>query len=180
MKWNARAPLIYNCVEYGQKDVEFWRIAELPMRVGRKFEIALGGNAPREQILEAGWRVVDPIAVTATPWTYCDYISGSLGEFSVAVNLEVKSRSGWFSDRTAAYLALGRPAIVQDTGFSDELPCGEGLFGFRNIEDAVSAVRTVTENHPFHCAAARRVAEEYFDSDLIIGDIIRQTGAQST
>jgi hypothetical protein len=118
--------------------------------------------------------------VTATPWTYRNYIADSLGEFSVAVNLEVKARSGWFSDRTAAYLATGRPAIVQDTGFSDELPCGVGLFAFSDVEGAVIAVQSVIEHHPFHCAAARRIAEKYFDSDLVISDVLRGTEADSS
>jgi hypothetical protein len=177
MKWGARKPIIYNGEEYGQKDVEFWRIADLPQRAGRIFEIALGGEAPRERIAAAGWRIADPLAVTATTETYRDYIAGSLGEFSVAVNLVVKTRSGWFSDRTAAYLASGRPAIVQDTGFSEDLPCGEGLFAFTDLNDAAEAVRLVLQNHVFHCAAARRLAEQYFDSNLVIGNILRQSGA---
>ena len=87
------------------KDVEFWRIAELPTRAPSSLEIALGGPAPYEAISAAGWRLTDAATVTATPWTYRDYIGQSLGEFSVAVNLYVKTKSGWFSDRTAAYLA---------------------------------------------------------------------------
>jgi hypothetical protein len=176
MKWGARKPIVYEGEEYGQKDVEFWRIADLPQRAGQIFEIAVGGEAPREKIAAAGWRIADPLAVAATIEDYRDYISGSLGEFSVAVNLVVKSRSGWFSDRTAAYLASGRPAIVQDTGFSESLPCGEGLFAFTGLEDAVEAVETVMSDHAFHCAAARRLAEEHLDSDLIIGAVLRQSG----
>ena len=180
MKWDARAPILYDGEEYGQKDVEFWRIADLPSRTGPLFEIALGGPAPRESIAAAGWRITDPLVVTATPWTYRDYIGGSLGEFSVAVNLVVKSRSGWFSDRTAAYLASGKPAIVQDTGFSESLPCGEGLFGFNGLDDAAEAVKAVIKDYPFHCVAARQIAEEHLDSDLIIGTVLRASGVRSS
>ena len=87
--------------------------------------------------------MTDAATVTASPWTYRDYIARSRGEFSVAVNLEVKSRSGWFSDRTAAYLASGRPAVVQDTGFSEDLPTGEGLFAFRTVDDAAAAIEAI-------------------------------------
>jgi hypothetical protein len=173
MSWSARKPIVYEGVEYGQKDVEFWRIADLPTRVGPIFEIALAGDsAPRARIAAAGWRIADPREVTATIWTYRDYIAQSRGEFSVAVNLEVKSRSGWFSDRTAAYLASGKPAIVQDTGFSESLPCGEGLLAFNTPDEAIAAVNAVNRNYEGHCRAARYVAEEFFDSDKVLQGLL--------
>jgi hypothetical protein len=176
MSWSNRAPIVFNGETYGQKDVEFWRVADLPSRVGAvSFEIALAGaTAPRQRIEAAGWHVVDPKAVTATPWTYRDYIAGSRGEFSVAVNLEVKSKSGWFSDRTAAYLACGKPAVVQDTGFSEELPCGEGLFAFEGIDDAVAAIAAINREYGRHCKAARRVAETWFDADRILRGLLEE------
>jgi hypothetical protein len=180
MSWASRQPIVHEGVEYGQKDVEFWRIADLPSHAGRCFEIALAGKAaPREQIAAAGWRLADAGIVTATPWTYRDYIAGSRGEFSVAVNLEVKTRSGWFSDRTAAYLASGKPVVVQDTGFSEDLPCGEGLFAFRNVDDAVSAVEEIARDYRQHCTAARRIAEEYFDARRILGAIVGIEGSEA-
>jgi hypothetical protein len=172
MKWSPRAPLVYEGEEYGQKDVEFWRIAALPSRVETCLEIALGGAAPYDAIKAAGWHLADAAQVTATPWTYRDYIGQSRGEFSVAVNLEVKTRSGWFSDRTAAYLASGKPVVVQDTGFSDDLPCGDGLFAFRTIDDAAAALEAINRNYPHHCKAARRIAEEYLDAGRIITRVI--------
>jgi hypothetical protein len=172
MSWSPRKPIVYEGVEYGQKDVEFWRIAALPSRVEPCLEIALGGKAPYEAIAAEGWRITEAAAVTATPWTYRDYIGRSRGEFSVAVNLEVKSRSGWFSDRTAAFLASGKPAVVQDTGFSDDLPCGEGLFAFRTIDDAAAALQEIERDYRRHCLAARRIAEEYFDARRVIGRIV--------
>jgi hypothetical protein len=176
MSWSARKPIVYEGVEYGQKDVEFWRIADLPRRVGEVFEIALAGDAaPREKMAAAGWRIADPRDVTATIWSYRDYIAQSRGEFSVAVNLEVKSRSGWFSDRTAAYLASGKPVIVQDTGFSESLPCGEGLFAFTTIDDAAKAVEAINRDYAGQCKAARAVAEEYFDSDKVLGAVLERS-----
>jgi hypothetical protein len=174
MSWSARKPIIYEGVEYGQKDVEFRKVADLPKRLGPIFEIALAGaDAPREWMAAHGWRLADPRVITATPWTYRDYVAGSRGEFSVAVNLEVKSRSGWFSDRTAAYLASGKPVIVQETGFSETLPCGEGLFAFHTADDVGLAVEAIAGDYPRHCAAARDVAAAYFDSDRVLGSLLR-------
>jgi hypothetical protein len=172
MAWSPRQPIVYDGVEYGMKDVEFWRIADLPMRAPACLEIALGGPAPYEAIRAAGWRLADAAAVTASPWTYLDYIGQSRGEFSVAVNLEVKARSGWFSDRTAAYLASGKPVVVQDTGFSDDLPCGEGLFAFRTIDDAAAALDEIQRDYARHCRAARRLAEEHLDARRVVGRVV--------
>lgn len=172
MSWTSRAAVVHDGVEYGQKDVEFWRIADLPSRVGDCLEIALAKAAPRDRIAAAGWRLADAREVTATTGTYRDYIARSRGEFSVAVNLEVKTQSGWFSDRTAAYLASGKPVVVQDTGFSEDLPCGEGLFAFRTIDDAAAAIEEIARDYPRHCAAARRIAAEHFDVRRILGSIV--------
>jgi hypothetical protein len=179
MSWSARQPIVYEGVEYGQKDIEFWRIAELPARAGRQFEVALAGrDAPRELIAAAGWRLADPRRVTETPWTYLEYISRSRGEFSVAVNLEVKARSGWFSDRTAAYLAAGKPAIVQDTGFSESLPCGQGLMAFSTLDEAASAVEHVNRDYDEHCRAARAIAERYFDAAVLLTGLLERAGCE--
>jgi hypothetical protein len=172
MSWSNRKPIVYDGEEYGQKDIEFWRIAELPSLVDADLEIALGGRAPYDEIRAAGWRIAVTAAVTATPWTYREYIGRSRGEFSVAVNLEVKSRSGWFSDRTAAYLASGKPVVVQDTGFSEDLPTGEGLFAFTSVDDAAAALEEVTRDYPRHCQAARRIAEEHLDATRIVSRVL--------
>jgi hypothetical protein len=178
MSWSSRKPVVYDGVEYGQKDVEFRRIIKLPRRLGAIFEIALAApERVREEISAHGWRLADPRMVTASPWTYRDYIARSRGEFSVAVNLEVKTQSGWFSDRTAAYLASGKPAVVQDTGFSRVLPCGEGLFAFQTMEDVVEAVEAIARDYQAQCQAARRIAEEYFDSDKVLRALLRECDA---
>ena len=177
MSWRPRKTILHNGIEYGQKDVEFMKFIDLPKRAGPIFKIALAGpNAPREQIAAAGWRLVDPLQVTATPWTYRDYIAGSRGEFGVSVNLEVKTRSGWFGDRTPIYLAMGKPVIIQETGFSESLPCGEGLFAFKDMEEAVAAIELVNGNYERHCRAARRIAEEYFDSQKVLREMLQACG----
>jgi hypothetical protein len=178
MSWSSRAPILHDGVEYGQKDVEFWRVAGLPSRADAAFEIALTGKtAPRDAIAAEGWHLVYAGEVTISPWTYRQYIARSRGEFSVAVNLEVKTRSGWFSDRTAAYLASGKPVVVQDTGFSEELPCGLGLFPFSTIDDAAEAVGTIGHDYGKHCTAARLIAEEYFDARRVIADVLSPAAA---
>jgi len=176
MGWNARKPITYNGVEYGQKDIEFMRVIELPQILGEVFEIALGGvDAPREKIAEAGWRISDPLKITENPWTYRDYIAQSRGEFSVAVNLEVKTRSGWFSERTAAYLASGKPVVVQDTGFSENLPTGKGLFAFQDMNDVIAAIEIINNDYRQHCKAARQIAEEYFDSRKVLTELLERS-----
>jgi hypothetical protein len=173
MSWTSRAPVVHDGVEYGQKDVEFWRIASLPSRVDACFEIALTGkSAPRDAIAAAGWRLAYAGEVTRSVASYRDYIAHSRGEFSVAVNLEVKTQSGWFSDRTAAYLATGKPAVVQDTGFPEDLPCGKGLLPFSSLDDAVAAVEAIDTDYAGHCAAARRLAETHFDARRVVADIL--------
>jgi len=175
MSWSARQPITYNGEVYGQKDVEFMRFIDLPKRVGPIFEIALAGKtAPREKIAAAGWHIIEPRSVTGTVDAYREYIAQSRGEFSVAVNLEVKARSGWFSDRTQAYLATGKPAIVQETGLSEIIPCGEGLFAFCTADDVAVAVEEISRDYQHHCKAARRIAEEYCDARKVLGAMLRQ------
>ncbi len=94
----------------------------------------------------------------------------------MAKNTYVKTRSGWFSDRTTHYLALGKPAIVQDTGFSEYLPCGEGLFAFRNADEVIRAVETIDRDYQRHCRAARRIAEEHFAAEKVIGRLLNACG----
>lgn len=172
MAWSPRKPIVYDGVEYGQKDIEFQKVIGLPARSPVCLEIALGGKAPYDAILDAGWRLANAATVTASPWTYLDYIAASRGEFSVAVNLEVKARSGWFSDRTAVYLATGRPVVVQDTGFSEDLPCGEGLLAFSTADEAVAALEAIRRDYPRHAAAARRIAEQHFDVRRIVARVL--------
>ena len=108
---------------------------------------------------------------------YRDYIRGSRGEFSVAKDQNIRLKSGWFSDRSACYLAAGRPVINQETGFSNHLPTGRGLFGFQNIEDIERAIVEIRRDYAGNCRAARDIAEEYFAAEKVLGDVLRQIGA---
>jgi hypothetical protein len=177
MSWTAYGDVEYRGVMYGQKNVEMLKFLALPQRAGNMFEIALGGvGAPATQLRDAGWTVSEALAATSSVEAYLEYIGNSRGEFSVAKDAYVKTRCGWFSDRTVAYLASGKPVIVQDTGFCEALPCGEGLFAFQTADDVVSAVEKIGADYEGHCRAARRIAEEYFDSDKVLRKLLAACG----
>ncbi len=177
MSWTAYGNVEYQGKTYGQKDVELLKVLDLPRRAGRQFELALAGpDAPTDRLRTAGWEVTAALPATIDVEAYLDYIGRSRGEFAVAKDAYVTTRSGWFSDRTANYLAMGKPAVVQDTGFSESLPCGEGLFAFKDADDIAVAVETINRDYKRHCLAARRVAEEYFGSDRVIGKLLRDCG----
>ncbi len=116
--------------------------------------------------------MIDPLEPTRDPWTYQHYIQNSKAEFGVAKHAYVVSRSGWFSERTAGYLASGRPAIVQDTGFSDWLPCGDGVLPFSTPEDVLAAIESVNTNYERHCLAARDIAHAHFDAGAVLTRLI--------
>lgn len=176
MNWSAYSEREHEGRVYGQKDREFAPFFSLPNETGRLMEIAL--NAPmeaRQRLAAGGWRLVNPGEVTRDPWTYQDYLRTSRAEFSVAKHAYVSARCGWFSDRSAGYLAMGRPVIVQDTGFSDFLPCGEGLLAFRSPAEAVEAINRLDDDYDAHCRAARAVAEEYFDARRVLTDLLERS-----
>jgi len=130
----------------------------------------------RELLAEQGWAVVDPLALSTDPGRYRDYIRASRGEFSLAKELNVRLATGWFSDRSACYLAAGRPVIVQDTGFRTTLPTGAGLLPFLTPQEAVEAVRSVLADWPRHSAAARRIAEQHFAATWVLADLLDRAG----
>jgi glycosyltransferase involved in cell wall biosynthesis len=121
-----------------------------------------------------GWELVDPIAVAGTPDAYRDFVRGSRAEIGIAKSGYVASRCGWFSDRSACYLASGRPVVAQDTGFSSYLPVGEGLFAFDDEDGAVNAIEELGRNYSRHARAARELAIEYFDSDRVLTMLLEQ------
>jgi hypothetical protein len=129
-----------------------------------------------ELLAAHGWRVVDPFAVSTDPWRYRDYLRGSRGEFTVAKDMNVRVRSGWFSDRAACYLAAGRPVVEQDTGFGDILPLGPGLHAFRTVEDAAHAVRVIEAGYERASAHATEVAREYFAAEQVLGRLLHEVG----
>ncbi len=165
---------VVNGVNYRGKSVEFDHFIELPARSALPLELAMSGRAPVDRLRAYGWQMVDAYAVSRDPWVYRDYLANSSGEWSVAKNAYVAGRSGWFSCRTACYLALGVPAIVQDTGFGCAIPTGEGVLVFSTLDEAAEATRRVAREPKRHAKAARAVAEEYFDSDKVLGRLIEQ------
>jgi hypothetical protein len=160
----------------GQKAHQFRRFAEVPRHTGHRFLAALdihpGDAADRELLRAGGWELADPRAVAGTPDAYAAFVRASSAEFSPAQGIYVETRAGWFSDRTAGYLASGRPALVQDTGLPDELRTGEGLVVFSDLDGAVAALAIVTRDLDRHRVAARRFAEEHLDAHRVLGDLM--------
>jgi hypothetical protein len=158
---------------------EWLRFLDLPRRSGAAFELAMDAekNPGDHELLGAhGWAVVDPLAVSTDATRYRDYIRSSRGEFSVAKALNVQLATGWFSDRSACYLAAGRPVVVQDTGFRTALPVGAGLLTFRTLDEAVESVRSVVSDWELHSAAARRIAEQCFAAKWVLAELLDRAG----
>jgi hypothetical protein len=174
---NYRRPLVHEGVSYGSKEPEFKRVEGLPARSDAAFELAAGGvDPPRERWRAKGWSVIDSHSVSELPDDYRRYVQRSRGELSVAKNVYVATLSGWFSCRSVCYLAAGRPAVLQDTGFSESIPTGEGLLGFTNLDGAAEAVAAVEADYDRHSWAARAIAQSHFDSDLVLGEILERVG----
>ncbi|MEO7251009.1 MAG: hypothetical protein ABIW30_00190 [Arenimonas sp.] len=180
MNWASYNPVTFLGRTYGQKDVEFKRFIDLPRLVKpATVEIAARGTS-RSQLPDTllghlrykGWHVVDPAKVCPDMDSYRDYIQNSMAEWSVAKNGYVAGAPGWFSCRSACYLAAGRPVVVQDTGFSQVLPVGDGLLMFTSPEQAVEGIRRVMSDYARHARAAREIAEEYLDSDKVLANLI--------
>jgi hypothetical protein len=165
----------------GLKHHQFRRFIEMPERApGQRFELALDIHPDDDGDLKAlrrhGWTVVEPREVAGTPQRFRDYLAASGAEFSVAQEAYTATGSGWFSDRTAAYLACGRPALVQDTGLGRWLALGEGLLAFETPEEAVRAAAAIAEDRAGHGAAARAFAEAHLDSDVVLGRLLARIG----
>jgi hypothetical protein len=133
-------------------------------------------NNARHTLEANGWRLADAHAFTTDPWPYRDYVRASRGEFTVARDLHVRLRSGWFSERSACYLAAGRPVITQDTGFDSVLPTGEGLFAFNTMEEILTAFESINSDYQRHSRAARAIAEEYFRAETVLAKVVMDLG----
>jgi hypothetical protein len=155
------------------KHLEFQRIMDLPRKAKIPIEIALGGAKPEEEaeLLQHGWRVVSSIA---DPDVYRSYIQLSAGELTAAKEQYVVPRSGWFSDRSACYLAAGRPVVTQDTGFGKFVPTGNGLFAYSTLDEAAAAIDALATDYEHHCTAAREIAREYFDAEKLVGRMLEE------
>jgi GT2 family glycosyltransferase len=160
------------------KDQEFKKLLDLPAKAGPRFELALSSfeDADRELLEERGWRVRRAMEFSTDLVAYRDYIAASAGEFTVAKDQNISFRTGWFSDRSATYLASGRPVITQDTGFGRALPVGEGLFAFSSEEEAVEAVARIDAEPERQRQAARELAVEYFAPEVVLGKLLDQLG----
>ncbi len=175
MQWDSYATREYDGQKYGMKSDSFAEYMSLPEITGDHFELAVGGRtAPRELLTAQGWQVLDPRLPTRDPWTYQKYIAQSKAEFSVAKHGYVISHSGWFSERSAAYLASGRPVLTQDTGFSEWLPTGAGILAFKSRAEALAGLAEINQRYEFHCHAAREIASSYFDSDQVLTELIER------
>jgi hypothetical protein len=181
---------------FWSKHLEFRKFIDLPLRTSQPIELAMGlvaadKNKPAEgeniwaagmtkeerAMLDSnGWRITNAHAFSTDPFTYQEYISSSRGEFTVAKDQNVRLRSGWFSERSACYLAAGRPVVGQDTGFGAVLPTGEGLFAFQTTEEALNALATINSDYSRHSRAARSIAEEYFRAETVLARLVDALG----
>jgi hypothetical protein len=162
---------------YWSKDREFLRILDLPRQRSVPFEIAAEVDDDTHALLQAhGWRLAHSLRISEEMARYRDYVRRSRGEFTVAKDQNIRLRSGWFSDRSACYLAAGRPVITQETGFSNILPTERGLFGWATMDDILAAVDAIERDYEVHSRAARELAAEYFAAEKVIGSLMSRAG----
>ena len=160
------------------KHHEFLKFVDLPRVTGQRFEPALAKVDPENLSLleEHGWQVSDALGFAFDPDAHRGFIHGARGEFTVAKDQNIRLRSGWFSDRSATFLASGLPVVAQDTAFDCVLPTGEGLFAFQTVEDAADAVEQVSADPARHGRAALEIAREYFSHEVVLGRLLSDLG----
>jgi hypothetical protein len=179
--WKGRGRVVWNGTDPGEKSDNWLGVLDLPQVNGQELEISLrmesaNAEADRGMFNEHGWRLCDP-GQLRTLGDYRAYIGASRAEFSVAHNRYVEFETGWFSDRSALYLASGKPVLVQDTGIAPHLPTGKGLLTFATLDDARAGIEAINADYAGHCRAAREIAEQYFDADRVLVDILEQIQA---
>jgi hypothetical protein len=176
--WRSYGSIEHGGIHYGQRAHALRRLIELPRRSRSRFELALGIHPDEVEDLRAlhenGWNLIDPYEVAGTPADYASFVRESRAELCIAKSGYVDSRSGWFSDRSACYLASGRPVVAQDTGFGDSLPVGEGLLRFTNTDEAEAAIVEVEANPGRHSQAARDLAEDHLDSGKVLSRLLER------
>lgn len=162
---------------YWSKHLNFLEFQHLPTLTSQPFEIASYVSPETASLLrQRGWLLADAHQMSCDLETYQRYISGSRGEFTVSKDLVVRTRSGWFSDRSACYLAAGKPVITQETGFSKNIPTGNGLFAFSTMEEVLAAIDAINADYASHSRAARELAEDYFAADKILRTLLQDAG----
>lgn len=178
MNWSSYNDVEFDGKRYGQKDVEFRRFLDLPARTAVPVEVAMASGRtarpPYALLRHRGWSVIDPAQVCPDLDSYRHYLQTSRGEWSVAKNAYVRGWSGWFSCRSACYLAAGRPVVAQDTGFGAVLPTGTGLLAFTSVDEAVDALERIESDYPRHVDAAREIAAAYFDSARVLESLLER------
>lgn len=171
-------PVEYDGRRFGLRAHELRKLIELPAMVEAELELALeidrGDEADLRALRENGWALADPTTVAGDTASYRRYIQGSLGELMVAKGMYVETRSGWFSERSIAYLASGKPVVALDTGFSERYPTGEGLIAFSDIEGARVGLEEICGNWELHSRAAREIAEEHFEAERVLGRLLEE------
>ena len=178
MNWASYAPVEWKGQPYGQKDLEFEKFKLLPQRTPQALVMAMGqgvgSKRPTEELRALGWTILEAGEVLPDHPSYHKFLRTSKAEWSVAKHGYVAARTGWFSCRTACYLALGRPAVVQETGWSEYIPAGEGVLTFSTVEEAVAAIADVNDHYAEHQAAARAIAGQYFEAGKVCHDLLVQ------
>lgn len=179
--WRSYGSIEHEGIVYGQRAHSMRELFELPALSPARFQLALGIHPDEQRDLEElrsnGWDLLDPMAVAGSPESYAEFIRGSRAELSVAKSGYVASRSGWFSDRSACYLASGKPVVAQDTGFGRFLPTGEGLLSFATEDDALAAVEDVRSDYHRHARTARDISEQHLDSRKVLARFLERVGA---
>ena len=162
---------------YWSKDLEFEKLVKLPQRTTARFELATTPEVDAAlRLIENGWRLTPSVALSRDFGNYRHYIQNSRGEFTVAKDQNIRLKSGWFSDRSACYLAAGRPVITQETGFSNHLPTGRGLFGFRTMEEILAAIETIESDYERASRAASEIARGHFSAEVVLKSILSRAG----
>jgi hypothetical protein len=173
---NGYGSLHHDGHEYGQKVHEFRKVIDLPSRIEQTCELALdihpGDRRDLMALRDHGWQLVDPVGVAGDARRFRDYLQGSDAEFSVVQPVYAEMGTGWLSDRSAHYLASGKPVLVQDTGLARNYPVGEGLVTFRTLDEAAAAARAMAARHAHHAEAARELAEQELDSDDVLNRML--------
>jgi hypothetical protein len=176
--WRSYGPIRHEGTVYGQRAHSFRRFIELPNLTTERLAPALGihpgDDRDRAALSACGWDLIDPAIVASTPGEYREFVQGSKGELAIAKSGYVVSRCGWFSDRSACYLASGRPVLAQDTLFSKFLPVGDGLLAFSTIDEALAGIEDLMGRYEIHRRAARAIAEEFLDSDKVLARLLDQ------
>ncbi len=177
MNWKSYDDRVYyKGVEYGHKNIEFEKFRSLPTMVKAPLEMAVSGlkDENSEIVRKNNWSIKSAQKVTFSFNAFREYLQSCKGEFSVCKNMYTATNSGWFSDKSAAFMASGRPVIVQETGFSKYLPVGAGLFAVNNVDEAKEAIETIESNYEWHCEKAWEIANEYLSTNKVLGNFLKQ------